>query len=572
MHYSPKDTEGSQAGTWLDVAAIRSEIAGYDSLVPEVVTLTPACTAFGLAAEIAMFEAVRTLKEKGVRKVGWVCGPFRANMTIAAIMHGQFDEYYYIDDARGGMPVFMPGHGLVLAKTTKEVPELGLDAIIYLRENPCCANEAAFIEARDSLGCEIVEIDLYEQFELMCGEQAVIIADQINQLDVDVIYVAEFAYFNLCRQSQALREKGLRTAIIVQHPNSMEGKDVWFDGVFSSYRGVNVLYNILRNTKAPLIHVQGWLTYHFMGVLARSARPDAKVVVEFNDIPELVSDNEFLELAFGDHVAKLDRRSEVLVHQLSDGLIYNVDPRSGDALSEKFESKGEHITFHCYPTRQLCHTDQEYRPPAERQDATKLVFVGSLPPTSHPRELYGDVQLMPMIRELLGLGFEFDVLLPPTHYIDNPAYGDYRYLHDEDKGFRFRNGVYPEQLSETIAGFDYGVMFYRFPEHLRIGKPHFDFMMPSKFYSFLEAGLPILISEEFKYVGSIVREHGLGLTLPQDDITRLDEVLARHDPMEFRSNIEAYRKTIHMEDMIHEVVDFYNSLFGNEAWTTHFKE
>jgi hypothetical protein len=127
--------------------------------------------------------------------------------------------------------------------------------------------------------------------------------------------------------------------------------------------------------------------------------------------------------------------------------------------------------------------------------------------------------------------------------------------------------VFPEALSQAIADYDYGVMFYRMPPYLRVGKPHFDYMMPSKFYSFLEAGLPILISEEFKYVGSLVTQYGLGLTVSQDDIEHLDEVLARHDPRVFRRNIEAYRATILMDEKIGELLGLYGRMFGGSAWS-----
>ena len=544
---------------------IRAEMARYDEAVAQGIGFSTISNTFGLAAEMAVYDALRALREKGARRLGCICAMDRINTVIAAARHLGFEDLVYIDDERGRIPVFMPGQGLAQAKTVAQLPELGLDAVLCLHGYGRSATEEAFDAARGTLSCTVAELDLVAEYERMSGEEALRIAAQINALDVDVLYVGEFAYFNLCRQSQALRERGLRTAILVQQAQSMAGKDLWFDGVFCSYRGPSSLFNILRNTTAPVLHVQGWLTLHHLGVMVRAARPDAKLVVEFNDIPSLVGDNEFLGLAFGPQVARMEELCEPLLHKVADGLVFNVAQHCADELCERFHAQGESLVFHCYPTRALCLDAPAPEP--DPQGRTRLLFVGSLPPSSHPRELFGDVQLLPMIRELIKRKLLFDIMLPPTHYRSNPSYGDYRYLHDEDKGFRILNGVYPERLSETIAGYDYGVMFYPMPPYLRMGKGHFDCMMPSKFYSFLEAGLPILISEEFKYVGSIVKRHGLGLTISQNDIGHLDEVLARHDPREFRRNIAAYRKTIFMDDRIAEMLAFYGRLFGGESWS-----
>lgn len=539
---------------------IRAEIARFDEDVAQAFSSASVNSLSSLAGELAVYEAMRALRETGVKRLGWISSGFRINLVAAAALHHGITDLVFISDERGRMPLLLPGQGMVQAHGVAEIPSLGLDALLCLREFSPTATQNAFDAARDSIPCPVADIDVAAAYERLCGEEALRIASQINALDVDVLYVAEFAYFNLCRQSQALRDRGLRTAILVQHPQSMEGKDIWFDGVFCSYRGPGMFFNILRNTKAPLLHVQGWLTLHHLGVMVRAARPEARLVVEFNDIPSLVGDGDFLDLAFGPQVANMERHCEPLLHQLADGLVFNVSKPCADALGERFHTRGERLVFHSYPTRALCHDAPAPAPIPEGR--AHLLFMGSLPPSSHPRELYGDVQILPMIRQLIARGIRFDIMLPPGHYRSNPNYADYRFLHDEDVGFRFVDGVFPEALSKTIAGYDYGVMFYPLRPSLRMGKAHFDCMMPSKFYSFLEGGLPILVSEEFRYVSSLVTRHGLGLAVSQADIPRLDEVLAGVDPAEFRRNIAAYRKTIHMDDMIGEMLAFYGRLRG----------
>ena len=75
-------------------------------------------------------------------------------------------------------------------------------------------------------------------------------------------------------------------------------------------------------------------------------------------------------------------------------------------------------------------------------------------------------------------------------------------------------------------------------------KNHFKNIVPTKFYLYLEAGLPILISEEFEEACSLVREHKIGVIVAQSDLPNLDEILNTVDAEALRVNVVAFRENL----------------------------
>ena len=77
--------------------------------------------------------------------------------------------------------------------------------------------------------------------------------------------------------------------------------------------------------------------------------------------------------------------------------------------------------------------------------------------------------------------------------------------------------------------------------------------MPSKFFTYLEAGLPVLVNSEFTGVCALVREHGLGVVVEQADFHRLAEVLAAVDLQALRQNVARYRERHSVDARIGEL-------------------
>lgn len=84
--------------------------------------------------------------------------------------------------------------------------------------------------------------------------------------------------------------------------------------------------------------------------------------------------------------------------------------------------------------------------------------------------------------------------------------------------------------------------------------------LPGKFFFYLEAGLPILISEEFGYAAKLVREYEIGVVVSQRDIYNLSKIIPTYDYEKLRNNVMAARKKLSMEANIDRLLDFYEDI------------
>jgi anaerobic magnesium-protoporphyrin IX monomethyl ester cyclase len=535
------------------LGAIHPELAGITSNLP--LTQIEAC-----AADVAMFKALHDLHVQGITRLAVLCDILRLNPCLTAAEALGFKQVDFVSNARQNY-YFAGRRGLQKAVTVPMLQDGGYQAVLILRQASVALETDAFDAMPARSDWTVCDLDMFEGTGHLENLLAADIAAKLNRARVDVVYVAEFAYVNLCKQSQSLRRKGWRTALLVVQPSNMDKNAGYFDEVVSSYRSLSVLFNALRGVDAPIFHVQGWLTYHYLPLLAKAANPSAKVVTEFNDIPQLFGEWDFLESLFGKPRTHLEKICSPLVFQHSDGLVFNTATEGASTLVQEMQTPTPYLCFHSYPEPGFFESKQiavDHDPSPEPH----LVFIGNVAPSSLPKAGWGDVQLLPMIEELMILQLRFDILLNPSQLRNDGAFADYHYLEHTNPRFRLRSGIPPHQLAADLTRYDFGVMFYRFPKGFGVGRRHFDYMLPTKFFSFIEACVPIVVSEELAYVSAIVREHGLGVVVSQSEISRLGAILAQVNTVTLRRNITAYRATVLMDEKIVKMEALYHQLLA----------
>jgi hypothetical protein len=92
------------------------------------------------------------------------------------------------------------------------------------------------------------------------------------------------------------------------------------------------------------------------------------------------------------------------------------------------------------------------------------------------------------------------------------------------KEFHFEVGSPPETLKTKCAGWHFGLMLYDFSK-VRIDNAHFDYMVPSKFFTYMEAGLPVLVSRKLRAVADLVEKNGVGMVVEDGGEAHLDRVM-----------------------------------------------
>ena len=84
--------------------------------------------------------------------------------------------------------------------------------------------------------------------------------------------------------------------------------------------------------------------------------------------------------------------------------------------------------------------------------------------------------------------------------------------------------------------------------------------LPTKVFTYLEAGLPILISEEFQYVAMLVKEYEIGIVISRKDLDNLHEIINSYDIGKLRDNVKKARKELSMDKHIGRLITFYEQV------------
>ncbi|MFH1673089.1 MAG: hypothetical protein ABIF87_06660 [Pseudomonadota bacterium] len=108
-------------------------------------------------------------------------------------------------------------------------------------------------------------------------------------------------------------------------------------------------------------------------------------------------------------------------------------------------------------------------------------------------------------------------------------------------GFSFRKGVPFFQLPGRLARFHFGVYYENCAKHSYNPK-HFTYNMPSKIFSYLEGGLPILVHDRAAYARRLVVEHGIGLVYEFERPERIPDLVKASDYDRLKSAVEEYRQ------------------------------
>lgn len=378
----------------------------------------------------------------------------------------------------------------------------------------------------------------YDRFIASYFQQARHLLGSDSDLQQTVLFAGVFTYFNFSKLSLALRQQGLRTAFLCLNPSNLAHKDGCFDVALDACSDPEIFFGVLARFPFRLVHFQGWVNLHcFAAAAALCSR--SPLVVEFNDLPQMLFSPGEFDRVFGSGRFAEDLFSARLAAQASSGQVFNYHRHCSDRLARELPGAGPRLHFHSHPLPDFFAPAE----PAPPGPPWKVVFTGTLNPSQYPRPPFGDVMLLDLARLLAAQGIEFHAF--PTPYQDASERGpfwDYHYLMAGEERFRLHPGLEPRAMTRRIASLHYGSMLYLFAPDSTVLPEHLAYIMPTKFFSYLEAGLPVLVSSHFTSIAGLVEEHGLGLVVGQDGLPGLAHLLDRTDYPRLRANVLRFRQ------------------------------
>lgn len=385
-----------------------------------------------------------------------------------------------------------------------------------------------------------------------------------------VVFIASNVYFNQLRMSRALQGRGWATVALSLHYAKGAHQQDYFDQ--SLHIDLDILLSRLAELGGVVVHTQGWLNAYHIPVLIEAFRPDSvRHIVELMDVQSFffpdgdeASMTPAIIQCWGEgaleHIA-LQKRCERYLVAHAEGLVFTGGKTHQETLWPQDHESERFCNFASYPLRDFFAQPTALPITPGADESWRMVFAGGIPPGDerHPHALFGDAQILPVIERLLAQNICVDVYNNPSMIPERrlaALYPGYVALARRDSRFNFGFGAYPWELAEQINDRHFGLMLYDF-EGVMVGDLHFKAIIPSKFFQYLEAGLPVLVSDRFTSVCELVERYGIGLAVSSEGIDQLDRQLRGLDYRQLRENVLATRAALSMEAQIPRLEKLY---------------
>lgn len=535
----------------------------YATVLAATAQAVPPRIAEALASYMELAEArelLRTLRETGRTRIA-VAGHTPLVQELLKI--GELDDFDVAGVFTDAPPREFYGYakpGLRCRPLAELAPRTGLTVLAAGAEGRASFPQAPALPDRSAERADNVfsfaARAAYPELFAPAREGALDAAEEVFLPGRTVLFAGIYTYFNFSRYSLALRKLGWRTVYLCLNASNTAHRAGHFDAVIHAAGDIELFYALLSALPWRCVYFQAWLGLHPFAAAAATLNPK-NTVVEYNDLPSYIMTEKTFDTTF--EPGKYAREAAAIraINVRARATVCNLAKGGAAHLLCEAPAKGPVACFHSYP-----HTDfftpQTAALPVEG-GPLRLAFAGSLGASNLADSVFGDIKLFGLVRELAAQGLGFDLFLNPYQFADPKGpFWDYFHLAEGEPLFRIHPGVPPEELPARLAGAaHFGSMVYRYPEGFEILPRHFACMMPSKFFSYLEAGLPVAVNSEFAGIRALVEEHGLGVVVDQADIPRLGEILRRADLPALRRNVAKYREANSMDARIGELAALF---------------
>jgi hypothetical protein len=127
--------------------------------------------------------------------------------------------------------------------------------------------------------------------------------------------------------------------------------------------------------------------------------------------------------------------------------------------------------------------------------------------------------------------------------------------------FHFHHSVSQDQLATELNKYHFGLLpFFKINSGQSADK--FKYATTLKLFNYIEAGIPILVSEDLVYQNWIIKRSNAGLTIREGDISRLKEIISGIDYSALVAGLISKREEISLKTHIHRLFTFYRQVAG----------
>lgn len=360
-------------------------------------------------------------------------------------------------------------------------------------------------------------------------------------------HIVFISYYNtpaVCKKSNILRQSGQFYTTFLGCCVRKDTKAMdFFDQVYE-VEHYQEMMEILETANPSVISatIHPWMT----GALALEAKRhkfSGKFILDVNDFVIFTSQDP----------SSTDCNIERLLLSFADGFTHKLPPVAVEELREKWDVHIPDFMLHSLPCEEYFEDNaMGFAPPY------RLVYAGGvMAPEIALKRGHENHIFDPIIQGTADMDIDL------TFYVNQNARDMFweeqqRYFDLEQRcgHFKFNKGVPFFKLPREISDNHFGILY----DNISLSSYHpnaYRHNMSTKFFSYLEAGLPILVYDDFEYIADIVRSNDIGLVYDVNKIDEIEHLLRSADYNTLKENVRSFRKRNSINARMDEFVNAF---------------
>ena len=377
-----------------------------------------------------------------------------------------------------------------------------------------------------------------------------------------IVFIAgEKCFPMMLRQAKLMRNNGYKTFLInmgALNENDLNNLTKCFDYALQNCLFFPVLKKILKEINPDYFHVQCWMLSYHLGRFIIENKKNAKVICDFYDVTGMYSEEKFLKIIYDDFNVDQDLENEKFIFENADGIIHRYKQEIFLDYSKKYKRKKNILEFQQYPIEVVKLNKKN------KTNKYQFVFCGTLIPPNdinHPKELFNASGLNEAFISILKNNHELNIYLPIN---GNSVFNKWIFDLKEcsyPETLKIHNSLPLESLITEISKYDFGINIQEI-DMKKTKISHFSYKgaMGTKNYTYLEAGLPILVNDEYSYCKELVEKNSIGIAVKSKDLINIDRILKNVDIYNLKKNVKKFNVKNNLFEKYNELSSFYESL------------
>lgn len=366
-----------------------------------------------------------------------------------------------------------------------------------------------------------------------------------------VCYAASVPLIKRFRSLKGEREFNLILITYQKFVNTLLGKALTSQcDETLTFRNYGELKSILETTPSNVIHAVSLPTLIPAICLKWGKAP---VVVEMYDTCRPIWEEAT--------IPKADLEAERFITENAAAIVHKDAPLPIEWLASEYSSIAPRIQI--MPGVDLADcVEIESEPKLSVNEPIRLVHAGTLWTSDQPARKWAYGQFIRWIPSLLAQGMAVDVF--PAHKYADEKISDYIELQNKCAGFKWHEPHNYSEMIRVLGGYHFGlnVLFYRGTT----AKPfNYSSAISTKLFSYIEAGIPVIINKEHVAMADIVRRYGIGIIIGEEDIPSLRAIIESCDYAGMKRNIIKAREELDVRAGAEKLLGIYSNFLPGET-------